>query len=628
MIVMKNQEAVYYTEIEPEIITLKSDKRYYVQGYISTIDKDLVNDVLTIEAQKDLHSQIQGVITKGGFITGDIEHMVFYDEKGNQLNFPKVRDDKGNLIIPELKFVQSELREKGVWVKAEVNKHLPNFKTIWKSIEDGFLNGFSVAVNALETVTKRVNNEMVNYISRLKLLNITMTGTPCNQNALMAPVLKSLINGEDMKLKHKYIRREGQPGDYTYFYKEADGKETSSKNEPDEQTKKEIDKEDRQKKHKETADKIEKVASDKQKMVLYDMQSGDEYLFLHSISNAKEITKETIDEYLKMQIDPERGIMEDQDNELLNYAKDKGWVEYNKEDDRYYLTSDKESTEKESKFNYDKILTSENKKIISDSIKASISEGNENAVIDTDQIISRFEDKLSSEEYKKFDKDKAEDFLLEYLSNEEKKMKPTSWEKSNKYNTKEHTIYHSKDYNGKGFHEEHRISVGRMGKSEEFYMSVTKGDKEVLNKEFKSFEDADAYAKKYMKENKNESTNTTKKSINTNLKKLEGDKMEEEQKLFSKPEEEVNEIVETETTETEEVKENVELKSAIVSLKSEIEKINTDNLALKTELKAVAERLEKIETQPIKKSLAADKSKMLGVTETSNLREISALDLI
>ena len=207
MIVMKNLEAVYYTEIEPEIITLKSDKRYYVQGYISTIDKDLVNDVLTIEAQKDLHNQIQGVITKGGFITGDIEHMVFYDEKGQQLNFPKVRDEKGNLIIPELKFVQSELREKGVWVKAEVNKHLPNFKTIWKSIEDGFLNGFSVAVNALETVTKRVNNEMVNYISKLKLLNITMTGTPCNQNALMAPVLKSLIQktGDEMDDEKKVI---------------------------------------------------------------------------------------------------------------------------------------------------------------------------------------------------------------------------------------------------------------------------------------------------------------------------------------------------------------------------------------------------------------------------------------
>jgi hypothetical protein len=205
MIVMKNLEAVYYTEIEPEIITLKSDKRYYVQGYISTIDKDLVNDVLTIEAQKDLHSQIQGVITKGGFITGDIEHMVFYDEKGQQLNFPKVRDERGNLIIPELKFVQSELREKGVWVKAEVNKHLPNFKTIWKSIEDGFLNGFSVAVNALETVTKRVNNEMVNYISRLKLLNITMTGTPCNQNALMAPVLKSLIKTGDIMDEEKTV---------------------------------------------------------------------------------------------------------------------------------------------------------------------------------------------------------------------------------------------------------------------------------------------------------------------------------------------------------------------------------------------------------------------------------------
>lgn len=466
---MKNLEAVYYTELEPEIITLKSDKRYYVQGYISTIDKDLVNDVLTIEAQRDLHNQIQEVIKKGGFITGDVEHMVFYDENGEQLNYPKVRDEKGNLIIPELKFVESELRDNGVWVKAEVNKHLPTFKTIWKSIEDGFLNGFSVAVNAIETVTKRVNNEMVNFISKLKLLNITMTGTPCNPNARMQPVLKSLINGENMILKHKYIRREGKPGDYTYYYKDEQGKETSSKDEPDEQTKNKIDKEERQKKHKEIANKIEKVASDQQKMVLYTMQSGDEFLFLQSMSKEKEITRDTIDYHLKLQIDPERGIMEDQDNELLNYAKDKGWVEYNKEDDRYYLTTDK----------------------------------------------------------------------------------------------------------------------------------------------------------------------PTKKSIYTNLKKLEGGKMGEEQKLFLKPDEEVNDNVdtetpetETETNETEEPKENVELKSAIISLKSELKKLNSDNLALKTELKTLTERLEKIEKEPIKKSLIADKSKMLGITETSNLREINALDLI
>lgn len=190
---MNNIEAVYYTEIQPEIITLKSDKRYYVQGYISTTDIDLANEVLTENAQKDLHNQIQTIIKSGGFITGDVEHMIFYDDNGKALSMPKVRDSSGSLIIPEMKIIDSELRDKGVWVKAEINRNHPNFNTIWKNIEEGFLNGFSVAVKAITTITKKINNEWVNLIDKIKLINVTMTGTPANPNALMSPVLKSLI---------------------------------------------------------------------------------------------------------------------------------------------------------------------------------------------------------------------------------------------------------------------------------------------------------------------------------------------------------------------------------------------------------------------------------------------------
>jgi len=202
---MFNQEVSYYSEIQPEIITLKSDKRYYVQGYISTTTMDLANDVLTMDAQRDLYTQIKSTIAKGGFITGDIEHMVFYDELGKELAFPKVRDEKGNMIIPEIKFIEVELRNNGVWVKAEVNKYHPNFNSIWKSIEEGFLNGFSVAVRAVEQTTQKINGVMVDLISKIKLINVTMTGTPCNPDARMQPVLKSLIkstknkNGDIMK---------------------------------------------------------------------------------------------------------------------------------------------------------------------------------------------------------------------------------------------------------------------------------------------------------------------------------------------------------------------------------------------------------------------------------------------
>lgn len=461
MIVMKNQEAVYYTEIEPEIITLKSDKRYYVQGYISTIDKDLVNDVLTIEAQKDLHSQIQSVITKGGFITGDIEHMVFYDEKGNQLNFPKVRDEKGNLIIPELKFVQSELREKGVWVKAEVNKHLPNFKTIWKSIEDGFLNGFSVAVNALETVTKRVNNEMVNYISKLKLLNITMTGTPCNQNALMAPVLKSLIQKSEIM-------------------------------------KDEFDKEE-----------LLKVANKEQLLAIEGLYNNSGSWDFIEYLKGKPLTVENIDLALAYVI-VDYGL-KNTCSELQSYETENNIV------DKFYTLEFKDKTD-EQKIEYFMLRA----KGFSHTLAMEyINKKQEKNNIKTKNVLKTKGDGMDTEVYEK-------------LTDEQK------------------------------------IAYDAL---------TTDEDKDKFVKDLEASADSSADA-------------------------------------------------ETDSQATTDPKENVELKSAIVSLKSEIAKINTDNLALKTELKAVAERLEKIETQPIKKSLAADKSKMLGVTETSNLREISALDLI
>lgn len=227
---MFNQEVSYYSEIQPEIITLKSDKRYYVQGYISTTAMDLANDVLTMDAQKDLYNQIMSAIAKGGFITGDIEHMVFYDEFGKELAFPKVRDEKGNMIIPEIKFIDARLTDKGVWAKAEVNKYHPNFNSIWKSIEEGYLNGFSVAVRAVESITQKINGVMVDLISKIKLINVTMTGTPCNPEALMQPVLKSLIkstknmNGDIMKYeelseeqKKKYDELESEDDKKNYL---------------------------------------------------------------------------------------------------------------------------------------------------------------------------------------------------------------------------------------------------------------------------------------------------------------------------------------------------------------------------------------------------------------------------
>ncbi len=74
-----------------------------------------------------------------------------------------------------------------------------------------------------------------------------------------------------------------------------------------------------------------------------------------------------------------------------------------------------------------------------------------------------------------------------------------SWIKSPKYNTPEYTIYKNNNPKYSKFEDNYFISLGRMGKSNEFYVSITKEGREILNKEFKSFNDANNFAKNYMK---------------------------------------------------------------------------------------------------------------------------------
>lgn len=153
-------------------VNLKGEKKYYVEGYASTIDEDKAGEIVNMEAQRDMLAQI-----KGENITLDIEHEEWYDDNGNVL--PKPKNEK----IPVAKVIDAELREKGVWVKAEINTNIPSFRSVWNSIKDGFLKAFSVAFYPVAKAGKE--------ISKLNLVNITLTGSPVNQYATFNAVMKS-----------------------------------------------------------------------------------------------------------------------------------------------------------------------------------------------------------------------------------------------------------------------------------------------------------------------------------------------------------------------------------------------------------------------------------------------------
>ena len=74
------------------------------------------------------------------------------------------------------------------------------------------------------------------------------------------------------------------------------------------------------------------------------------------------------------------------------------------------------------KIDYNKMLSSETITLLEMSIKAARAEGNEETAIDSDRIISAFSDKLSTEEYKAFDWEKAEALLFAKLIEIEKNI--------------------------------------------------------------------------------------------------------------------------------------------------------------------------------------------------------------
>ncbi len=153
-----NTDEVTYSTIE-----IKGEKESFVTGYISVPEVDAYNDLITEKALKSMLAQINNRT-----ITLDYEHEAW-------------RDD--NSILPAGKIVDAKIDNKGLWVKAVLNRYSPKFKALWGSIKKGFINAFSIAFKPVKTVEKAVGNTVVRLIDELDLLNVALTGSPVNKGA-------------------------------------------------------------------------------------------------------------------------------------------------------------------------------------------------------------------------------------------------------------------------------------------------------------------------------------------------------------------------------------------------------------------------------------------------------------
>ena len=148
----------------------------YISGYISTVDKDVVDDIITKAGQEAIYNQVDEIKL-------DLEHESFTPEEGA---YGRMGTRDG--LIPIGKAVDKRIDDVGVWVKFKLNKNVARFKSIIESIKEGFLDAFSVTFMNPKP-EDFIMKSGIRLLNNLTLLNVALTGTPINPNAKITSVV-------------------------------------------------------------------------------------------------------------------------------------------------------------------------------------------------------------------------------------------------------------------------------------------------------------------------------------------------------------------------------------------------------------------------------------------------------
>lgn len=171
--------------------------KYFVEGYLEVADKtpDLVGDIVTDRCLESMLRQIPvglegNVILGGGLMANKgIEHEhVFNDRR----------------IIPITKIVDRAVKsidgDKYLWIKTQLNHHLPEFPAVWGSIQDGFINAFSMEFLPKDWTVEGGNR----ILSDVYLGGYSMTGKPIKQSCSFTDFyVKSVQEVDKMEEENK-----------------------------------------------------------------------------------------------------------------------------------------------------------------------------------------------------------------------------------------------------------------------------------------------------------------------------------------------------------------------------------------------------------------------------------------
>ena len=178
---------------------MKEDGKYHVIGYIATTDKDAENDIFTKNAIKSIVDQINSkkvdvLAFSGKSLKANLEHEHLTDD-------PR--------IIPRGKIVKATYEEKGDWAGALIdvvlNPHRSDYKELVGSIEDGFIDSFSIEFKATDFTGQKGVNRVINDIITG---GVAFTGRPVNSSATFKEFgIKSLLALEQLEKQKEEERK-------------------------------------------------------------------------------------------------------------------------------------------------------------------------------------------------------------------------------------------------------------------------------------------------------------------------------------------------------------------------------------------------------------------------------------
>jgi len=184
---MKEARFIFTTPFNVNVVEIKGKERVFMEGLISTTDKDLINDVVT---KNCLNSMQQQILERN--IKLDIEHESFRGESVEEKEINKTKIPAGKIIDATVRDITEG--SFGLGVKAELNRFHKEFERVKGNVLERYLDAFSIAYIPTKVANKSINGEDVRMLDDVRLLNVALTGNPVNTVSQIRDVFMKSIN--------------------------------------------------------------------------------------------------------------------------------------------------------------------------------------------------------------------------------------------------------------------------------------------------------------------------------------------------------------------------------------------------------------------------------------------------